>query len=1343
MNDVLKTYLKKLTNLSSNNRSLLLLRLISDQFMDIHAFNFQHNRPSFQIIEDLIASKKKIELCPHVDSRDEEGNQLSRRLKKLQRMDRFIFEERGARDLYVGWPFIRGKFSDGSMIRCPLLFFPVTLELVGNNWQLKMRPDVNITLNKSFLLAYSYFNKVSIDDELVERVFDDFEKDSRIFRTSLYELLKESPVELNFNQENFIDTLSDFENFKKSDFESTTENGVLKLYPEAVLGIFPQAGSYLVPDYVNLIENDKIEDIESFFDHLVQEDAEQGLTHSSYFFNKVKEEQTFTPFSMDAHQENALKAVKRGNSVVIQGPPGTGKSQLICNLISDFMARGKRVLLVCQKRAALDVVYSRLNEINISDFVALVHDFKNDRKDIYEQIASQIDSLYEYKVKNNSLDIIQLDRKFLQASRKIDQLTEDLEEFKQALFDESECGVSIKELYLTSLKDYPSINIKQEYRQFNFNEMAQFIGKLRDFTAYARLFDKEDYVWKERQSFAGFGIAELNRIIEASNDVVSYHELLKKETKDIIRIPLDFESCEYILDNKDKIGEMLDLLKGKVVYEYFQYMSPFEKGVDLLWINNIERVLMECYKGFGPEVSLDSKDLGKFQEVLQRAISSRKNIFKWVRWKLFSKEKYQIKRVLVSNELGDNRKGFNILIEKIDNRLNLEHNIGKLRSNNWLKDIPKSYDKIDFQTWFFHQKKAVAAKIILASLRNFKEYFNVAKLDYADFKDKLVTLLTLFQEIPKHRQSWLIYLTKQKVQTLLFQPEKLDNSLQVLNRDFDSLCEFDSLKSTLASYEEHVIMELLTECKSDSEDDVEALFQNSVRLAWIDHIETKYPVLRSVSSLKFKRIIEDFQNSVLEKQKISIEILLSRVMEQTYKEVEYNRLNNLVTYRDLQHQVTKKRRIWPVRKMIMNFSDEVFKLVPCWLASPESVSAIFPMEEIFDLVIFDEASQCFTERGIPAMYRGKQVVITGDDKQLKPNDLYKVRWEDENEEHPDAEMDSLLNLAQKYLMQVRLMGHYRSKSLDLIDFSNQYFYDNKLKLLPDFKDINNQEPAIVYRKVDGVWEDNRNTTEAEETIRLLEEIAAVDSSRDVGIVTFNARQQGHIMDMLDQHYAENKFPIKGKFFVKNIENVQGDEMDVIIFSTAYAPDEKGKMFMQFGSLNQEGGENRLNVAITRAREKIYVISSILPHQLHVEESRNPGPKLLKAYLQYALDVSEGNYKPTPESEAKYHNDWFLKKKLRSMPINANVNWDLEEELPFADLTVKEGESYRGLILTDDNLYHQSISVKDVHVYTPFTLEKKNWKYRSFFSREYWNDKIKVEEQMLRLFSDTQVREKNS
>ena len=196
MQKILKSYLRRLTNLTASNRSLMLLRLISDQYLDLHDLDFAQESPSFDIINNLMGRKQTIQICPLQDSRDEKANKLSLKLKRMRRIENYIHEERGSRDLYVGWPFIRGKFSDGTPVRCPLLFFPVELDIENENWVLKQREEVNTTLNKSFLLAYAFFNKVKLSEDLLERVFDDFDTYSTVFRTALYQLFKESPVEI-------------------------------------------------------------------------------------------------------------------------------------------------------------------------------------------------------------------------------------------------------------------------------------------------------------------------------------------------------------------------------------------------------------------------------------------------------------------------------------------------------------------------------------------------------------------------------------------------------------------------------------------------------------------------------------------------------------------------------------------------------------------------------------------------------------------------------------------------------------------------------------------------------------------------------------------------------------------------------------------------------------------------------------------------------------------------------------------------------------------------------------------------------------------------------------------
>jgi superfamily I DNA and/or RNA helicase len=171
------------------------------------------------------------------------------------------------------------------------------------------------------------------------------------------------------------------------------------------------------------------------------------------------------------------------------------------------------------------------------------------------------------------------------------------------------------------------------------------------------------------------------------------------------------------------------------------------------------------------------------------------------------------------------------------------------------------------------------------------------------------------------------------------------------------------------------------------------------------------------------------------------------------------------------------------------------------------------MKQFFDLVIFDEASQCFAERGLPSIFRGKQILIAGDSKQLKPFELYQSRWEEETES-PDLEVDSLLELSERHLTTVQLQGHYRSKSLALINFSNQNFYNNTLSLVPDLEAMHLPDPPIRVIKVDGVWENQTNPIEAQAVVKELLNQIKSNPTKEVGVITFNAPQQMLIMDLV-------------------------------------------------------------------------------------------------------------------------------------------------------------------------------------------------------------------------------------
>jgi hypothetical protein len=750
-------------------------------------------------------------------------------------------------------------------------------------------------------------------------------------------------------------------------------------------------------------------------------------------------------------------------------------------------------------------------------------------------------------------------------------------------------------------------------------------------------------------------------------------------------------------------------------------MSQSDEETSELWFANTQRVVMDCFLADGPEASVPSDQLGSFQEALHRSLRARKNFLGLIRWHLFSKDKMVISRALVTNNLKNDKEGFDRLEKKLDARLNLEHNLSKIKPKTWLVDIPTTYGKMEFENWFERQHQALAAKLTYTSIWGLKDIINPAPIPQQETLKRLSLLFKILSPLPLKRSQWEIHLTPSMVRNLTLNPEIAVSLAAQLKDDFDSLSEYDKLNEII-SPDERLVLDKIHELTGTwDKEEFKALFLNSLCLAWIDHLELKYPVLRIVSSEKRLMLERELRDHIREKEIISSEILMTRARECVVEDLEFNRLNNRVTYRDLRHQTTKKKKIWPVRKLVTEFENEIFRLLPCWLASPEAVSAIFPMKEMFDLVIFDEASQCFAERGIPAMYRAKQIVVAGDSRQLRPGDIYQVRWQEEEVDDVNLEVESLLDLSSRYFIKVQLNGHYRSQSLELIDFSNRNFYDGQLRLLPDQRNINDRQSPLRFHKVAGLWENNINTAEAEAVADLVVRLNKEFPAKKIGVITFNAPQQLHVMDVLEEKFLSEKQPLPESLFVKNIENVQGDERDIIIFSIGYAPDKKGKLSMQFGSLNTAGGENRLNVAITRAREQIIIVSSIWPEELRTDETKNTGPKLLKDYLTYARDASEGNFKPFLFLKKK-GSAWYLKEHVKRWSSNKFPGVKLEDEiLPFADLSVKISDQYAGLILTDDDLYEESLSARAAHASIPFILESKNWKYTRVFSRNYWKD----------------------
>ncbi|QKZ15877.1 AAA family ATPase [Spirosoma sp. KUDC1026] len=1050
--------------------------------------------------------------------------------------------------------------------------------------------------------------------------------------------------------------------------------------------------------------------------HAPQPQAPTPLTLQPHALNPtpsppLPERFIHTPLPMDASQEMAVRTVKSGQSLVVQGPPGTGKSQLIANLMADAAATGKRVLLVCQKRAALDVVQERLQQVGMAPFMALIHDFQDDRRALYAQIAEQINQLDTYRQQNNSLNTVLLERDFDVESRRIDEAVEILQVFKQALFDTTECGISIKELYLTSDPQAPSIPLGDHYQQFRLTEIEPFVRRLQAYAAYQQQVGSA-HAWKDRVSFSAFSAADQSKLDQALRNWVQLVQDAKEATTTLVGRTLALTELMQWLDHRPVIHQFSTSLNktSQTVWTVVLQLRR-QPGHPALAATGdlLEQAATQWESALsspGPAEDIPLPNLNRFREVLLDAQRVRATWLQWNWWLMTNDQKAWLQQMATANKLTLSAEDLHTLHIKVDKREQLEmirQRVAPLLSNTGLPDVPESLRIIG---------QAIELIQVIASIPALNQLPEPI-WQISTQVDHVVNRLVVLAGRVEQQQNQL-YLT-QSQRELLWQDVTPATVLrQTLSTDFDLLVESDRLYAQFSNVE----LEIIYRLASYSPADWSAVFQNSLRLAWIDHIEQQKPELRSVSSLRLTQSEQILQDSIQRKQALSRDILLMRLREQTYRNLTFNRLNNIVTYRDLLHQTTKKRNVWPIRKLLSAFADELFKLIPCWLASPESISAIFPLRaELFDLVIFDEASQCFAENGIPAIARARQLVVTGDSQQLQPSDLYQTRLD---EPEPDDELasalevPSLLGLAAQQLPQISLTEHYRSRSLDLITFSNQYFYKNQLNLLPYFKDVNQHQPAIRYQNVMGIWQHNTNAVEAAAVLDLLKKLHQEMPEFSVGVVTFNYAQQQLIQDLLEENPSLFAIP---QLFVKNIENVQGDERDIIIFSVGYAPDAKGRLSMQFGSLNVSGGGNRLNVAVTRARERIYVITSLWPEQLQVETTANDGPKLLKAYLAYAFSVDQGYFKPAIAKDTPLSAASLLKTKLsHSYP-------DWQPELPFADLAEKKGDQYKSLIITDDGAYYEQ-TTKQAHAYLPLALRQHNWPFQRVWSREYWRNQLK-------------------
>ena len=530
-------------------------------------------------------------------------------------------------------------------------------------------------------------------------------------------------------------------------------------------------------------------------------------------------------------------------------------------------------------------------------------------------------------------------------------------------------------------------------------------------------------------------------------------------------------------------------------------------------------------------------------------------------------------------------------------------------------------------------------------------------------------------------------------------------------------------------------------------DKIIPIFQKRFYHCWLDAIVPEFKVIQQFRRVNQEKLIKEFAH-LDRRQFRTAEIRIRKELISQLPSQYGSSLRSQM--RILKHEIGKKRRIIPLRILFKKIPELLLKLRPCLMMSPLSVSMFLEANSYkFDMVIFDEASQVCTENAIGAIARGNQVIIAGDSHQLPPTDFFSaVTSSSDDYDGNDDDVDdvdayeSVLDEA-ACLPQRLLSWHYRSKNEQLIAFSNHKIYHNSLITFPS-NVPDSPYNGVEYIRVDHGFYDRGgkqgNRVEAEKVAELVFSHFEKHSDRTLGVIAFGEVQQEAI-EMAIENKRRSNPRFEGffneerdePFFVKNLENVQGDERDTIIFSIGYAKDQAGVFHMNFGPLSRSGGERRLNVAITRAKYNILLVGSILPTDINLDRISSEGPKLLRSYIDFAINgesallgevsVNDSTSFDSPFESAVY--DYLVSKgyKVATQVGCSHYRIDLAVEHPQLNKVFVLG------IECDGATYHSARTARERDRLRQDVLENMGWTIYRVWSTD-WNKDVVSEGKML-------------
>lgn len=1241
--------------------------------------------------------------------------ELNDRLKELHRSARTALEENGANSLFLSLGLMKWYETDQSTQAryAPILLLPIDIvhqrPSAGGKYTIRSR-DEEILLNVTLIemIKQKYGIRFNVQDILID---DASGVDVMAALSAMKVIVKD---------------------LKRWD-----------VLPEAMLGLFSFSKFVMWNDIHS--NADKLREssiVKALMDGSIPQEETTTPIDVRSVDGSTRPQDLLLPIDIDSSQLAAILDAGRGRSFVLHGPPGTGKSQTITNMIAYALSQGKRVLFVAEKMAALSVVQSRLERIGLGAFCLELHSNKSTKSHILEQLARPL-ALSSSGDRGRCMALS--DDLFEQRQR--------LLEYVEALHQKHLSGYSLYEHineYVRLDRQSVSPVSLSRYKELDADKLHAIEQELREL---ALLLDLSGHPYKH--PFACLDTAGRESIApdELYTKLSQYREQLMEASA--ARERLGQSLGIDIPDSKNGFEVSARLCSALLAptpdgWAAQDLQMLQDDAITAAWERAVTEVVKEealvqeiarWWNQYGTTGAQASGD--NLVRTEQISISWHEADGMWFVPRYFKK------RAIVKALRRDLS---NSLLEpsQIEMLVSLSDRMAKQRSIAIEVTPPslRGYCGLDqrptesVRSRYMYARELYAALEHLSALGGSPLGHSIQALQRIS-DQRIGGLDTIKAEVCSdtlERVSRLVALKADLTRYVLLRApqsgysayvmSELSNALQHRSglHDWRRWCDkrrelYDrGLGLFVDMLESHPLAPLAA---------YQAMVMGMHR-SWVDYLISSERSLATFNGLLFEQVVARYQSYLREFQELSCGEILSLLIEQIERVVATPECSTELTF--LKRQINNKGRGKSIRDILLEIPHLLPSLAPCMLMSPISVAQYLSLDgNKFDMVIFDEASQMPTSEAVGAIARGHRLVVVGDPKQMPPTSFFMNQQVDEEFADYD-DMESILDDCISLSMPSHsLSWHYRSKHESLIAFSNAQYYEDRLYTFPSVDDLCSR---VRLMPIEGVYDKGRSRSNKIEAQAVVDEIIRRLEDKDlrqrtIGVVAFNQSQQNLIEDLLMSALSKRQdletYALQGDepVFVKNLENVQGDERDVILFSVGYGPDKEGRVSMNFGPLNLQGGERRLNVAVSRARYEMLVFSALRSEHIDLKRTQAKGVEGLKLFLEFAergILPNRGGHTTEKSQEIVAS----LVEKLNEYGYKVHTAVGRSGfRVDIAVLDPQDSSRYILGILCDGPSYYQTKTVQDREVVQPTVLRLLGWQLMRLWTVDWYLNKERL------------------